>query len=105
MLEGYDAEFVGMLESPADGVGVWSAAAAAATVVANVNNATFAPFARLCAGDFGSRVLQPGHLLIVVNHGWTTSRDIGQLWQKRVCSVFSSSPLHDAAALPQRLPS
>lgn len=83
MLEGYSAEFVGMLESPADGIGVWAAMEGTSTVVANVSNATFSPFARLCAGEFGSRVLDPGHLLVAVNPSWTTSADIGQLWQRQ----------------------
>jgi hypothetical protein len=77
-LSGYNAIFIGMLESPADGIGVWDMGTA--TIVTNVTNATFAPFARLCAGDFGSRVLEPDHLLIAVNSSWTSSKDIGQLW-------------------------
>jgi hypothetical protein len=39
----YDAQFVGMLETDADGVGVWSTSDT--TVVAQVNNAIFGPFA------------------------------------------------------------
>ncbi len=35
-LSGYDPEFMGMLESPADGMGVWSAAGGDTTVVAQV---------------------------------------------------------------------
>lgn len=81
-LDGYSPEFVGMLESPADGMGVWTACNGDVTVITYVSNATFAPFARLCAGEFGSKVLQPGHTLIVVNPAWTKSSDIGQLWQR-----------------------
>lgn len=39
----------------------------------------FAPFARLCAGEFGSRVQEPSHTLLVVNPTWTQSSDIGQV--------------------------
>ena len=82
MLDGYDPQFLGMLESPADGIGVWAACGGAATVAACVSNATFAPFARLCAGEFGARVLEPGHLLVAVNPSWTSSADIGQRWDR-----------------------
>lgn len=43
-----------------------------------MGNLNFAPFARLCAGDFGGRVLEPGHTLLVVNPTFTSSKDIGQ---------------------------
>eukprot|EP00887_Chlorella_sp_A99_P004970 scaffold4.g4970.t1 len=54
------------------------------TVVAQVSNPTFAPFVRLCAGEFGSRVLEWGHMLVVVNPSWTRSQDIGQLWDSQL---------------------
>jgi Domain of unknown function (DUF1995) len=74
--------FVGMLESPADGIGVWTAFNGNATIVTFVNNATFAPFVRLCKGEFGNKILNPEHLLIVINPNWTESKDIGQLWDR-----------------------
>lgn len=80
LLLGYDAEFVGMLESDADGVGVWRCQDM--TVVVNVNNQTFAPFARLCDGDFGGRPTEAGHLVIAVNCAWTSAADIGQFWDR-----------------------
>ncbi|KAL4517974.1 hypothetical protein Ndes2526A_g02340 [Nannochloris sp. 'desiccata'] len=76
--------FVGMLESPADGIGVWTALNGTATVVTFVNNATFAPFIRLCQGDFGDKVLNSEHVLIAINPNWTQSKDIGQLWDRKL---------------------
>lgn len=66
LLEGYGPQFLGMLESPADGVGAWHAAGGI-TVVGGVTNATFGLFARLAAGEYGGGVLQRGHLLVAVN--------------------------------------
>lgn len=74
--------FIGMLESPADGIGAWTAFNGSATILTFVNNATFAPFVRLCQGDFCNKILDPDHLLLVINPNWTTSKDIGQLWDR-----------------------
>jgi hypothetical protein len=71
-----------MLESPADGIGVWTAFNGTATIATFVNNATFAPFVKLCQGDFGNKILDPEHVLIVINSNWTQSKDIGQLWDR-----------------------
>lgn len=98
LLEGYRTKSFGMLESPADGVGVWVlefGSGSKGTVVANVTNATFGPFARLCAGEFGSDVLEDDHLLLAVNPSWTTSSDIGQLWDfalKRQAAALIDDP-------------
>jgi hypothetical protein len=50
VLEGYAPTFLGMLESPADGMGCWKAAGGSITLVGPVFNATFATFAMLCDG-------------------------------------------------------
>ncbi|KAL4436363.1 hypothetical protein ABPG77_009925 [Micractinium sp. CCAP 211/92] len=97
LLSGYDPQFVGMLESPADGMGVWRAAGGDVTVVAQVGNLNFAPFARLCAGEFGGRVLEPGHTLLVVNPTFTSSRDIGQLWDRKL-KAAAAEIIDDASA-------
>jgi hypothetical protein len=81
MLDGYAPRFEGMLESPADGLGVWAAADGALTAVTLPSNATIKPFLRLAEGDFGARVLAPGHALLAVNGAWTRSVDVGQLWE------------------------
>lgn len=72
-----------------------------------VGNLNFAPFARLCAGEFGGAPLDPGHTLVVVNPTWTRSADIGQVggccvihscvarivaWYKPVCMGGGSGP-------------
>lgn len=100
MLTGYEPEFVGMLESPADGMGVWRAAGGDVTVVAQVGNQNFAPFARLCAGEFGGKVLQPGHTLVVVNPTWTRSTDIGQLWDRKLKAAAAGLIDDPSAWLP-----
>jgi hypothetical protein len=69
-----------MLESDADGVGVWSTADT--TLVAQVNNATFEPFAQLCDGKYGVKPTLPEHTVLAVNPAWTDSRDIGQPWDR-----------------------
>ena len=94
-LDGYRPEFVGMLESPADGIGAWRVAGGPSaspaspgggpgpiTVVSGVTNATFQPFARLCAGEYGEAVLRPDHLLVCLNCVWSSSKDIGQFWER-----------------------
>jgi hypothetical protein len=96
--------FVGMLESPADGLGVWTAFNGAATVVTFVNNATFAPFVRLCQGDFGSKIEDPTHVLIAINPNWTQSKDIGQLWDKtlraKAAELIDTPPNNQEIWLP-----
>jgi hypothetical protein len=70
-----------MLEDPADGMGCWSIGSDT-TVVGLVTNATFANFAKLCQGGYGSRPLQAGHTLVAVNPDWTGPQDIGQFWDR-----------------------
>ncbi|KAI7840534.1 hypothetical protein COHA_005690 [Chlorella ohadii] len=89
-----------MLESPADGIGVWRAAGGDMTVVAQVGNLNFAPFARLCAGEFGGAPLDPGHTLLVVNPTWTRSADIGQLWDRKLKAAAAALIDDPAAWLP-----
>jgi hypothetical protein len=52
------------------------------TAAPQVNNATFAPFAQLCDGKYGSKPTQPEHTVLAVNPAWTSSRDIGQPWDR-----------------------
>lgn len=104
----YGASFAGMLESDADGVGVWSTPDM--TAVINVTNATIQPFVDLAEGEYGSRVTQDGHMLLAINCQWTSSRclvehdqyvvqrphrDVGQLWdwglRKRAAALIDDS--------------
>lgn len=70
-----------MLESPADGIGVW-ACSEGLTVVCNVGTPTFPAFLRLCEGDFGAGPTQADHMLVAVNCSWGRGQDVGQLWDR-----------------------
>jgi len=80
VLDGYDAQFLGLLEDPADGLGVWGAGDTTAAAI--VTNPTFPSFIKLVTGGYGSRVTEPGHTLIAVNPLWTTPEDVGQRWER-----------------------
>lgn len=77
LLDGYGASFLGMLESPSDGLGVWRAPGL--VVAGVVTNATFPAFARLADGDYGDAPGRPDEALLVAAE-WTRARDIGQPW-------------------------
>lgn len=79
----YDPQFLGMLENPNDGMGCWSVGPDT-TWVGLVTNATFSNFAKLAQGGYGSRALQPGSTIVVVNADWTGPEDIGQFWERWV---------------------
>lgn len=79
LLEGYDAGFIGMLESPADGLGVWQLKDLVLAGI--VVNASFQPFLKLCEGGFGAQPTKPDQAVIVVQD-WTRGGDIGQPWQR-----------------------
>ncbi|KAI8476508.1 MAG: hypothetical protein J3K34DRAFT_240249 [Monoraphidium minutum] len=79
ILEGYDASFLGMLEAPSDGLGVWQAKG---LVVAGIAaNATFPAFAKLLDGGYGAGPTREGTALVVVSE-WTRGDDVGQPWQR-----------------------
>ena len=101
MVEGYGAEYLGVLESKSDGLGVWSADAFTLVTCVGahprdleegltrapasfVGNPTFKAFARLMAGDYGSRPTDPEHTMVLVNPYFTAPRDIGQPWERRL---------------------
>ena len=79
LLEGYDSTFLGMLESPADGLGVWQLPEA--VVCGIVANATFAPYAKLCDGGFGAQPTRADQAVVAAAE-WTRSADIGQPWDR-----------------------
>jgi len=93
MLDGYDPEFLGVLEEPSDGVGVWRCERM--TVVTHVADATARALMALCQGDYGSSVLEPDHLMVVVNAFWTEGGGaVGQPWEvslRREARVLLSS--------------
>eukprot|EP01026_Neomeris_dumetosa_P005618 TRINITY_DN11637_c0_g1_i1.p1 TRINITY_DN11637_c0_g1~~TRINITY_DN11637_c0_g1_i1.p1 ORF type:complete len:298 (-),score=19.69 TRINITY_DN11637_c0_g1_i1:49-897(-) len=82
LLFGYESEFVGMLESELDGIGVWRTEDM--TIVANVTNATFKPFSDLCFGKYGQGPTRQQEILLAVNPTWTSYKDIGQLWDRQL---------------------
>lgn len=82
MLEGYTPQFVGIVEVPEDGVGVWQFGSGDSTAIANANNLTFNGFMRVIEGDYGSRVLEAGHTILAVNCSFTSHKDIGQFWER-----------------------
>lgn len=93
VFEGYQAEFVGLIESAADGVGVWSMPDA--TAVANVTNATFPSMISLCTGKYGKKPLQADHTIVAMNPSWTSATDVGQPWDrdlKAQAKVLIDSP-------------
>ncbi|KAG1665828.1 hypothetical protein FOA52_005863 [Chlamydomonas sp. UWO 241] len=93
MLEGYGASFLGMLEAPSDGLGVWMTEDA--TVSCIVTTATVPSLLKLVTGGFGSRVLDPEHTLIAVNPMWTRGQDVGQRWEgqlKEQATVLIDGP-------------
>ncbi|KAF8059444.1 hypothetical protein HT031_005249 [Scenedesmus sp. PABB004] len=109
-LEGYEVNFLGMLESPADGLGCWTLGAPpdapSATFVGIPTNATFASFAKLCDGGYGAAPARPGHTLVAVNPDWTGPADIGQFWERdlkaaaaRLLAPGAWAPLYAARML------
>ena len=65
MLEGYNAEFVGMLPpNEVDGLGLWVMKDVGMSVVTLVGDLTFKPFATLMRGEYGSSILEPDHLVV-----------------------------------------
>ncbi|PNH02557.1 hypothetical protein TSOC_011454, partial [Tetrabaena socialis] len=80
LLEGYDAQFLGLLEDDADGVGLW--AIEDITLIVNVTNATVPSLIKLLDGGYGRKVQSVRHTVIAVNPQWTGEPDsVGQPWQ------------------------
>lgn len=79
LLEGYGSSFLGILESPSDGLGVWQLRDMVLAGI--VVNATFPSFAKLCEGGYGAQPTQADQAVVVVAE-WTGADDIGQPWQR-----------------------
>jgi hypothetical protein len=80
LLDGYTPSFKGLVDGPADGVGIW-AIGDDATAISFVSNATVPALLRLVNGDFGARPAQAGHTVVAVNPSWTVSSDVGNFWE------------------------
>ena len=79
LLQGYDPSFLGMIDV---GMGVWSLAGGKVTAVSNVADLSFDTFAKLCDGEFGAAPTRADHTLLLINPRLTSSRAIGQPWQR-----------------------
>ena len=78
-LRGYDPTFLGMADV---GMGVWRLCGGDMTCVSNVADVSFDTFARLCDGDFGAGPTRDEHTLLLLNPRLTSSRAVGQPWQR-----------------------
>ena len=89
MLDGYDREYLGLLDRDADGMGVWKVTRSGggpeshdATVVTHPADTTFGFFAKLLRGEYGAKVADPDHLIVVVNAFWSGAGEkVGQPWE------------------------
>lgn len=81
LLRGYNPRFLGMIDV---GIGVWSLAGGSVTAVSNVADLSFDSFARLCDGEFGAAPTRSDHALWLINPRLTSSKGIGQPWQRKL---------------------
>ena len=87
MLDGYENEYLGLLDRDADGMGVWKIGGsmpARNTTPRGPHPAdtTAGFFLKLLDGDYGARVAEKEHLIIVVNAFWSGSGEkVGQPWE------------------------
>ena len=81
MLDGYDHEYLGLLDRDADGMGVWRVGENM-TAVAHPSDVTVGFFLRLLRGEYGDAVLDPSHVVVVVNAFWSGNGErVGQPWE------------------------
>ena len=88
VLDGYENEYLGLLDRDADGMGVWKIGGSMpgekhdATLVTHPADTTAGFFLKLLDGDYGARVAEKEHLVIVVNAFWSGSGEkVGQPWE------------------------
>ena len=103
VLDGYENEYLGLLDRDADGMGVWkiggsnSGGAHDATLVTHPSDTTAGFFLKLLDGAYGARVAECDHLINVVNAFWSGSGErVGQPWEfalrRRAREVLSVKP-------------
>ena len=81
MLDGYQWEYLGLLDRDADGMAVWTCGENM-TVVTHPSDVTMKFFLDLVDGDYGERVARDDHVLVVVNAFWTGAGEkVGQPWE------------------------
>ena len=84
LLEGVsDVSYHGVLESQADGMGVWSRRDDF-TLVTHVGDQTFDVFLKLLRGEFGERVMRQDHAIVLVNPYFTKGDNVGQPWDVKL---------------------
>ena len=81
LLNGYEPNFLGTIDI---GMGVWSLAGGNVTAVSNVADLSFETFMRLMEGEYGAGPTRPEHTLLLLNPRLTSSRAIGQPWQREL---------------------
>jgi len=81
MLDGYQWEYLGLLDRDADGMAVWTCGENM-TVVTHPSDVTMKFFLDLVDGQYGERVARDDHVLVVVNAFWTGAGEkVGQPWE------------------------
>ena len=81
MLDGYDWEYLGLLDRDADGMAVWTCGENM-TVVTHPSDTTMRFFLDLADGVYGERVKKKDHVLVVVNAFWSGNGEkVGQPWE------------------------
>ena len=81
MLDGYQWEYLGLLDRDADGMAVWTCGENM-TVVTHPSDVTMKFFLDLVDGEYGERVARDDHVLVVVNAFWTGAGEkVGQPWE------------------------
>ena len=93
MLDGYDAEFVGMLDRDAEGIGVWKCGEGMTTLT-HPSDVTASFFLALLRGEYGARVLDPAHLVVVVNGSWSGGVRPGGIITHVLIWSFCRLPFH-----------
>ena len=85
LFDGYASEYLGLLHRDAEGVGLWTLRANAASdeafavVVTHVSDVTFEYFLKLLAGDYGET---KSKIVVAVNAFWTgRGEEVGQPWE------------------------
>ena len=81
MLDGYQYEYLGLLDRDADGMGAWKCGDNM-TAVTHPADTTMSFFLALLRGDYGKRVTDPSHVMVVVNAFWSGAGEkVGQPWE------------------------
>ena len=89
VLDGYENEYLGLLDRDADGMGVWRVGGGSegegghdCTVVTHPADTTAGFFLKLLDGEYGKAVTKSNHLIVVVNAFWSGSGEkVGQPWE------------------------